>query len=130
MAPQFLNFYGGEELCYVQLFSWTEAEDHFTPHAFCRKDNAMIYAKDRIIDELDGVSAQLASLMTDLKACRAVLHERLKKPLSFLPLEDYDCHFADAFTHIEKAKMAVRALQPLCHQANFLKKKTEKGRHR
>ena len=27
----------------------------------------MIYAKDRILDELDGVGAQLASLATDLK---------------------------------------------------------------
>lgn len=91
----------------------------------------MIYAKDRIIDELDSVAALLASLATDLKACRALLQAKLKKPPPFMPLEDYDCHFANAFTYIEKAKMAVRAMQPVCHQADFLKKKTEKkGNHR
>jgi hypothetical protein len=91
----------------------------------------MIYSKDRILSELDSASAQLASLMADLKACRAMLQARLKKPPPFMPLEDYDSHFAHAFTHIEKAKMAIRALQPICHQAEFLKKKTEqKGRRR
>jgi hypothetical protein len=39
-------------------------------------------------------------------------------------------HFANAFTHIEKAKMAVRALHPVCHQADFLKNKTEKKGNR
>jgi hypothetical protein len=34
-----------------------------------------------------------------------------------MPLEEYDSHFANAFTHIEKAKMAVRAMHPVCHQA-------------
>ena len=91
----------------------------------------MIYAKDRILSELDGVGALLASLATDLKACRAVLQVRLKKPPPFMPLDEYDSHFANAFTHIEKAKMAIRALTPVCHQADFLKKKTEKkGRRR
>lgn len=91
----------------------------------------MIYAKDRILRELDGVGAQLASLATDLKACRAVLQGRLKKPPPFMPLDEYDCHFAHAFTHVEKAKMAVRVLAPIGHQVDFLKKKTEKkGRRR
>jgi hypothetical protein len=91
----------------------------------------VIYVKDRILTELDAASAQLASLMADLKACRVVLQARLKKPPPFMPLGDYDSHFANAFTHIEKAKMAIRALHPICHQAEFLKKKTEqKGRRR
>ena len=89
----------------------------------------MIYAKDRILGELDSTSAQLASLAADLKACRAVLQLQLKKPPPFMLLEEYDCHFANAFTHIEKAKMAVRALSPVCHQADFLKKRTEKKGH-
>lgn len=83
----------------------------------------MIYARDRIISDLDSASAQLASLAADLKACRPVLQARLKKPPPFMPLEEYDSHFANAFTHIEKAKMAIRALAPVCHQADFLKKK-------
>ena len=66
----------------------------------------MIYAKDRILAELDSAGAQLASLAADLKAGRAVLQARLKRPPPFMPLEEYDCHFANAFTHIEKAKMA------------------------
>ena len=90
----------------------------------------MIYAKDRILSELDGVGAQLASLAADLKACRSVLQARLKKPPPFMPLEEYDCHFANAFTHIEKAKMAIRALAPVCHQADFLTKKIEKKGNR
>jgi len=91
----------------------------------------MIYAKDRILSDLDGVGAQLATLATDLKACRAVLQVRLKKPPPFMPLDEYDSHFVNSFTHIEKAKMAIRALAPVCHQADFLKKKTEKkGRRR
>ena len=95
------------------------------------KNDAMIYAKDRILSDLDGVGAQLATLATDLKACRAVLQVWLKKPPPFMPLAEYDSHFAHAYTHIEKVKMAVRALHPVCHQADFLKKRTEKkGRHR
>ena len=95
------------------------------------KNGAMIYAKDRVLNDLDSVGAQLASLAADLKACRAVLQVRLKRPPPFMPLEEYDCHFANAFTHIEKAKMAIRALHPVCHQADFLRKKTEKrGRRR
>jgi len=95
------------------------------------KNGAMIYAKDRILGELDSTSAQLASLAADLKACRAMLQVRLKKPPPFMPLEEYDSHFANAFTHIEKAKMAIRAMHPVCHQADFLKTKTEKkGRRR
>ena len=91
----------------------------------------MLYTKDRILSDLDGVGALLASLATDLKACRAVLQVRLKKPPPFMPLQEYDSHFANAFTHIEKAKMAIRALAPVCHQADFLKKKAEKkGRRR
>ena len=91
----------------------------------------MIYAKDRILNELDSAGSQLASLATDLKVCRDMIQARLKMPLPFMPLQEYDCHFANAFTHIEKAKMAVRALCPVCHQADFLKKRTEKkGRHR
>ena len=91
----------------------------------------MIYAKDRIISELDGVGAQLATLATDLKACRAVLQVRLKRPPPFMPLAEYDSHFAHAYTHIERAKMAIGALAPVCHQADFLKKKAEKkGRRR
>ena len=90
----------------------------------------MIYAKDRILSELDGVGAQLASLAADLKACRSVLQVRLKKSPPFMPLEEYDSHFANAFTHIEKAKMAVRALHPVCHQADFLKNRTEKKGNR
>ena len=86
----------------------------------------MIYVKDRILSELESASAQLASLVADLKACRAVLQVQLKKPPPFMPLEEYDCHLTNAFTHIEKAKMALRALHPVCHQADFLKKKTEK----
>jgi hypothetical protein len=86
----------------------------------------MIYAKDRILSELDCVGARLASLTTDLKACRAVLRAQLRRPPPFVPLEEYDCHFANAFTHIEKAKMAIRALAPVCHQTDFLRKKTEK----
>ena len=84
--------------------------------------------KDRILAELDSAGAQLASLAADLKASRAVLQARLKRPPPFMPLEEYDGHFANAFTHIEKAKMAVRAMHPVCHQADFLKKKTEKNR--
>jgi hypothetical protein len=91
----------------------------------------MIYAKNRILSELDAVGARLASLAADLKACRTVLQERLKRPPPFMPLEEYDCHFANAFTHVEKAKAAIRALHPVCHQADFLKQKTEKkGRRR
>ncbi len=91
----------------------------------------MIYAKDRILTELDSAGAQLASLAADMKASRAVLQVRLKRPPPFMPLEEYDYHFANAFTYIEKAKMAIRALHPVCHQADFLKKKTEKiGRRR
>ena len=97
---------------------------------FTGKNSAMIYAKDRILSDLDSVGAQLASLAADLKACRAVLQMRLKRPPPFMPLEEYDTHFANAFTHIEKAKMAIRALHPVCHQADFLKKKTEKGHRR
>jgi hypothetical protein len=90
----------------------------------------MIYVKDRILNELDSSAAQLATLATDLKVCRNVLELRLKTP-SLMPLEEYDCHFANAFTYIEKAKMAIRALAPVCHQADFLRKKTEKkGRRR
>jgi len=95
-----------------------------------RESDAMIYAKDRILAELDSAGAQLASLAADLKASRAVLQARLKRPPPFMPLEEYDCHFANAFTHIEKAKMAVRAMHPVCHQADFLKRKTEKKGHR
>jgi hypothetical protein len=95
------------------------------------KEGAVIYTKDRILNELDSTSAQLASLATDLKKCRAVLQARLRKPPPFLPLAEYDSHFTNAFTHIEKAKMAIRALHPVCHQADFLKKRTEKkGRRR
>ena len=90
----------------------------------------MIYAKDRILTELDSAGAQLASLAADLKASRAVLQVRLKRPPPFMALEEYDCHFANAFTHIEKAKMAIRAMHPVCHQADFLKRKTEKKGHR
>ncbi len=61
----------------------------------------MIYAKDRILAELDSAGAQLASLAADLKASRAVLQARRKRPPPFMPLEEYDCHFANAFTHIE-----------------------------
>ena len=86
----------------------------------------MIYAKDRILGELDSTSAQLASLAADLESCRLVLQVRLKRLPPFMPLQEYDGHFASAFTHIEKAKMAIRALHPVCHQADFLKKKTEK----
>ena len=86
----------------------------------------MIYAKDRILSELDGVGALLATLATDLKACRAVLQVRLKKPPPFMLLDEYDSHFAHAFSHIELAKMAIRALAPICHQADFLRKKLEK----
>ncbi len=90
----------------------------------------MIYTKERVLSELDSVGAQLASLAADLKACRAVLQSRLKKP-PFMPLEEYDSHFVNAFTHIEKAKMAIRALHPVCHQADFFKRKTQKrGHHR
>ena len=88
----------------------------------------MIYAKDRILAELDSAGAQLASLAADLKASRVVLQARLKRPTPFMPLEEYDCHFASAFTHIEKAKMAVRAMYPVCHQADFHKKQTENRR--
>ena len=91
----------------------------------------MIYAKDQILSELDSASARLATLSADLESCRLVLQVRLKKPPPFMSLREYDDRFASAFTHIEKAKMAVRALTPVCHQADFLKKKTEKkGRRR
>lgn len=91
----------------------------------------MIYAKDRILSELDSTSAQLASLLAALKSCRLALQAQLKRPPPFMPLWEYDSHFADAFTHIEKAKMAIRALAPVCHQADFLRKKMEKkGRRR
>ena len=89
----------------------------------------MIYAKDRILGELDTASAQLASLAADLKSSRLTLQVRLKKPSPFMSLAEYDSHFAHAFTHIEKAKMAIRALCPICHQVDFLRKKTaKKGR--
>ena len=95
------------------------------------KDGVMIYAKDRILNELDGISAQLATLAADLESCRLVLQTRLKKPPPFMPLREYDGRFVSAFTHIEKAKMAIRALHPVCHQADFLRKKMEKkGRHK
>lgn len=90
----------------------------------------MIYAKDRVLAELDSAGAQLASLAADLQACRAVFRVQLKGRPIYMPLEDYDGHFAAAFTHIEKAKMAIRALHPVCHQADFLKKKTERSRRR
>jgi hypothetical protein len=90
----------------------------------------MIYAKDRILSDLESVGAQLASLAADLKACRAELQARLQKPPAFMLLEQYDCHFANAFTHIEKAKMAIRAMHPVCHQADFLEKRTEKKGYR
>jgi hypothetical protein len=90
------------------------------------KNCAVIYAKDRILNELDSVGSQLASLATDLKVCRDMIQARLKMPLPFMPLQEYDCHFANAFIHIEKVKMAVRAIHPVCHQADFLRKKTEK----
>jgi hypothetical protein len=86
----------------------------------------MIYAKDRILSELDSTGAQLASLSADLESCCLVLQARLKRPPPFMPLREYDSHFANAFTHIEKAKMAIRALHPVCHQADFLRKKMEK----
>ena len=90
----------------------------------------MIYAKDRILTDLDSAGAHLATLATDLKAWRAEFQVRLKKP-PLMPLEEYDCYFTNAFTHIEKAKMAVRAMYSVCHQADFLRKKTEKkGRRR
>ena len=90
----------------------------------------MIYAKDRILNELDGISAQLATLAADLESCHLVLQARLKKPPPFMPLREYDGRFVIAFTHIEKAKMAIRALHPICHQADFLRKKAEKKGHR
>ena len=96
-------------------------------------DERMLYIKDRILTELCSVGALLATLATDLKTCRADLRLRLKKPNktpSLLPLADYNGHFVDAFTHIEKAKMAVRGLTPICHQADFFKKKSEKKGHR
>ena len=86
----------------------------------------MIYDKDQILSELDSAGARLASLAADLKECRTVLQAKLGKPPPFLSLEDNDCHFAHAFTYIEKAKMAIRALHPICHQADFLKKKAKK----
>ena len=43
-----------------------------------------------------------------------------------MPLQEYGSHFTNAFTHIEKAKMAIRALHPVCRQADFLRKKGEK----
>lgn len=61
-----------------------------------------------------------------MKACRTVLQVRLKKSPAFMPLDEYDSHFVNSFTHIEKAKMAIRALAPICHQADFLRKKLEK----
>ena len=91
----------------------------------------MIYAKDRILGELASVSSQLASLADNLRACRVVLQARLKKPPPFMSLEEYDGHFASAFIHIENAKLAISAIQPICYQADFLRKKTEnKGRRR
>ena len=90
----------------------------------------MVYANDRILSELDSTSAQLASLAADLESCRLMLQVRMKRPPPFMPLREYDCHFANAFTHIEKAKMAIRALHPICHQADFLRKKKEKKGHR
>jgi hypothetical protein len=90
----------------------------------------MIYAKDRILGELDAVGAQLASLAADLQTCRDALRVRLKKAPPFMSLQDYDCHFAAAFIHIEKAKMAIRSLHPVCHQADVLRKSPEKKRHR
>jgi hypothetical protein len=85
----------------------------------------MTYAKDEILKELDSASARLASLIADLKAGRTSLQACLKRPPS-IAIEEYDCHFANAFVHIEKAKMAVRAMHPLCHQADYLKRKAEK----
>ena len=90
----------------------------------------MIYVKDRIISDLDSAGAQLASLASDLESCCLVLQARLRKPPPFMPLREYDSHFTSAFTHIEKAKMAIRALHPVCHQADFLRKKIEKKGHR
>jgi hypothetical protein len=90
----------------------------------------MIYAKDQILSELDSASARLATLSAELESCRLVLQVRLKKPPPFMSLQEYDGHFVSAFTHIEKAKMAIRALHPICHQADFLKKRAEKRGHR
>ena len=86
----------------------------------------MIYAKDQLLSELDTASARLASLAADLESSRLTLQVRMKRPPPFMPLAEYDSHFAHAFTHIEKAKMAIRALAPICHQVDFLRKKTAK----
>jgi hypothetical protein len=91
----------------------------------------VIYEKDRILEELSSATSQIASLAADLESSRAVLQAKLKRPPPFMPLDDYYIHFANAFTHIEKAKMAIRALHPLCHQADFLRERAEKrGRRR
>lgn len=85
----------------------------------------MIYTQDRILRDVERVSAQLATLATDLQTCRAEARVRLKKPLA-MPLEEYDSHFVNAFSCLERAKMAIRAMRPICHQADFLKKKMER----
>ena len=86
----------------------------------------MINAKDQILSDLNTVSARLASLAADLELRHHILRADIDSPSPFMPLEDYDGRFVHAFTHIEKAKMAIRALHPLCQQADFLKKKREK----
>jgi hypothetical protein len=91
----------------------------------------MIYANERMLRELDSISAQLASLIADLQAECDMLRAETKKSPAFLALEGYDSRFASAFTHIEKAKMAIRAIHPVCHQADFFKHKmVKKGRRR
>jgi hypothetical protein len=95
------------------------------------KESIVIYAKNRILDELSSTTGQLASLAADLESCRAVLQAKLGKPPPFMSLSAHYGHFADAFTHLERAKAAIRALHPICHQADFLRKRAEKkGRRR
>lgn len=86
----------------------------------------MIYDKDRILSELSAGGARLASLAAELESSRLVLQAKLGKPPPFMALDDHHSHFVSAFTHIEQAKMAVRSLQPICQQADFLRKRAEK----
>ena len=72
----------------------------------------MIHTKDQVLNELDSAGARLASLAADLKACRTVLQAKLGEPPPFLSIDEYDGHFANAFTHIEKAKMAIQGALP------------------
>ena len=85
-----------------------------------------MYDSDLILSELDNAGARLARLLTDLESSRVRWAEKLNKPQSIVDLHSYASNFASAFSHIEKARMHVRALGALCLNADAIEKQVKK----